>query len=597
MRPHQRFPIGTKISKNFEDPIRQVIRPYEGIVTTYESLDDEGWRYHVNYPEDGDSEHITEEEVAKHLVIDAEADDAEEKKDESPDYAKKRTAISSNPSPSPKRKKQSTPDSSKKEQKQTNILSFFVAGAKATSTSSTTNKISGTTKPTKLSFQIKRKMNESTKTSTDRVAAASAKSRATSRSNNSKEKDEPHNEEISSSNGRKRSRRAFAQKPNYKVGSSDEEDDEEDFVVPKSKAKQKSTPAKKKKEVILSDDDASFEEDCEDGNLDDDFGDEDDGENITPASRNRRKPAESAKASSSKSKSATTSSSTTKSGDHEFQTKLAKDRKGFRPNNNPQKWPQFGTYVEPVGVDPTHGIVEGIISTQVRKVGGLLKLVETHQENNDKEEIGEINYPIRLQTACSGTDAPSIALGLIKESLDKMSLKQNSDGSKRPEQLFEYTHEMSCEIEPFKQAYIGRNFPGVLLFPDITKLTASEEVLDVYGRPQRIPDGNFFVAGTSCKDFSMLKTRDRKDIEDRGTSGETFLAAVEFLEQKQPSQALFENVDGAPWDKMQEYIRGRIFLPHRNETKAIKDSKKKAGEYHEQSYLSSFNHDFSSQPR
>jgi hypothetical protein len=145
--------------------------------------------------------------------------------------------------------------------------------------------------------------------------------------------------------------------------------------------------------------------------------------------------------------------------------------------------------------------------------------------------------------------------------------------------LFEYSHEMSCEIEPFKQAYIGRNFPGVPLFPDITKLTASEEVLDVYGRPQRIPDGNLFVAGTSCKDFSMLKTSYRLDIEDKGTSGETFLAATEFLEQKQPNVALFENVDGAPWGKMQEYIRGRIFLGDRNDTKAIKDAKKKAGEF------------------
>ena len=129
------------------------------------------------------------------------------------------------------------------------------------------------------------------------------------------------------------------------------------------------------------------------------------------------------------------------------------------------------------------------------------------------------------------------------------------------------------------QAYIGRNFPGVPLFPDITKLTASEKVLDVYGRPQSIPDGNLFVAGTSCKDFSMLKTTYRLDIEDKGTSGETFLAAVEFLEQKQPSVAIFENVDGAPWPKMQEYITGRVDLSSRNDTKAIKDASKKAGEY------------------
>jgi len=200
------------------------------------------------------------------------------------------------------------------------------------------------------------------------------------------------------------------------------------------------------------------------------------------------------------------------------------------------------------------------------------------RDGSHRPALGELSYPIRLQTACSGTDAPSIALGLIKESLDRMCAENgSSNGVENPGHLFEYSHEMSCEIEPFKQAYIGRNFPGVPLFPDITKLTASEEVLDVYGIGRRIPVGNIFIAGTSCKDFSMLKTTYRLDIEDKGTSGETFLAAVEFLDQMQPPVAIFENVDGAPWTKMQEYITGRVKLSGRNDTKAIKDASKKAG--------------------
>ena len=44
------------------------------------------------------------------------------------------------------------------------------------------------------------------------------------------------------------------------------------------------------------------------------------------------------------------------------------------------------------------------------------------------------------------------------------------------------------------------------------------------------------------------------DIEDKGTSGETFLAAVEYLEQEKPDVAIFENVDKAPWEKMQVNI-------------------------------------------
>jgi hypothetical protein len=254
--------------------------------------------------------------------------------------------------------------------------------------------------------------------------------------------------------------------------------------------------------------------------------------------------------------------------DEEFQTKYKKDYKSFDPKNGPQEWPKTGSYVDPVGVDPTHGIVEGIVSAQVRKIGALLQQVAVKESSSSKsyDDDTELSYPIRLQTACSGTDAPSIALGLIKESLDKLV----PDGRS----LFEYTHEMSCEIEPFKQAYIGRNFPGVPLFPDITKLTESETVLDVYGRRQTIPDGNLFVAGTSCKDFSMLKTTYRIDIEDKGTSGETFLAAVEFLEVKKPAVAIFENVINAPWNKMQEYITGRLDLGNRNDKKGITDCKK-----------------------
>eukprot|EP00934_Nitzschia_sp_Nitz4_P001526 Nitzschia sp. Nitz4//scaffold16_size188269//113894//121049//NITZ4_001800-RA/size188269-processed-gene-0.61-mRNA-1//1//CDS//3329538544//1526//frame0 len=250
----------------------------------------------------------------------------------------------------------------------------------------------------------------------------------------------------------------------------------------------------------------------------------------------------------------------------ELKAKLKKEKNVYNPLNNPQKLLKDGSYVDPVGIDPTHGIVEGIISRQINKVGGLLQLAV--KEDPANRDIGELEFPLRLSTACSGTDAPSIAMSLWKESLDKIMSPA--------EHGFSYQHDMSCEIEPFKQAYISRNFPGVLLFPDITKLTESPEVLDVYGRPQKLPEAHLFVAGTSCKDFSMLKTRDRQDIEDKGTSGETFLAAVEFLDVQQPPTAIFENVDGAPWGKMQEYIRGRINLADRNVTKAIKDASKKA---------------------
>ena len=52
------------------------------------------------------------------------------------------------------------------------------------------------------------------------------------------------------------------------------------------------------------------------------------------------------------------------------------------------------------------------------------------------------------------------------------------------------------------------------------------------------------------------------------------MAAVEYLEQEKPKMAIFENVQNAPWEKMQEYIEGRIDLKDRNDAKGIIGMKK-----------------------
>ena len=94
---------------------------------------------------------------------------------------------------------------------------------------------------------------------------------------------------------------------------------------------------------------------------------------------------------------------------------------------------------------------------------------------------------------------------------------------------------------------------NLLLFPlflsslvpkDIVKL-CDDPPKDVYGRPVPLPSHNLFVAGTSCKNFSALRSRKMIDIEEMGCSGETFLAACELLFKEKPKYAIFENVDKA----------------------------------------------------
>lgn len=66
---------------------------------------------------------------------------------------------------------------------------------------------------------------------------------------------------------------------------------------------------------------------------------------------------------------------------------------------------------------------------------------------------------LRVATMCSGTESPLLALDLICRSIkDKYSVD------------LEIEHVFSCEIEPFKQAYIERNFRPPVLFRDVCEL-------------------------------------------------------------------------------------------------------------------------------
>lgn len=105
--------------------------------------------------------------------------------------------------------------------------------------------------------------------------------------------------------------------------------------------------------------------------------------------------------------------------------------------------------------------------------------------------------------------------------------------------IFHHEHVFSCEKEPFKQSYLARNFDSIL-YPDLTMLT-DDPPRDVYGQEKQIPSFNLFVAGTSCKNFSMLMSNKRLDIEDKGCSGETFLAACELLFKEKPRYARYLN--------------------------------------------------------
>ena len=105
---------------------------------------------------------------------------------------------------------------------------------------------------------------------------------------------------------------------------------------------------------------------------------------------------------------------------------------------------------------------------------------------------------------------------------------------------FDVEHVFSCELEPYKQAYIERNFAPrkcgrpsafeqdadiscstAILFRDVTEL-GNEYATTAYGASVKVPGNvDLLIAGTSCVDYSNLNNQ-KKGLEQNGESGNTF---------------------------------------------------------------------------
>nr|POE93396.1 putative atp-dependent helicase c17a2.12 [Quercus suber] len=154
--------------------------------------------------------------------------------------------------------------------------------------------------------------------------------------------------------------------------------------------------------------------------------------------------------------------------------------------------------------------------------------------------------PLRVATMCSGTESPLLALEMVRDSIKAL-------GTDVPN--LRVQHVFSAEIEPYKQAYIDRNFAPPVIFRDITEFVDAVQA-DVpvaftnYGGKYEIPgDVHILIAGTSCVDYSKLNNK-QKGIADGGESGKTWLGAKAYCERFRPAIVIFENVSGADWDQM-----------------------------------------------
>ncbi|KAJ1459723.1 hypothetical protein M885DRAFT_613323 [Pelagophyceae sp. CCMP2097] len=151
--------------------------------------------------------------------------------------------------------------------------------------------------------------------------------------------------------------------------------------------------------------------------------------------------------------------------------------------------------------------------------------------------------PLRIATMCSGTEAPLIALELTSQAC------ATQFGA-----ALDVQHVFSSEVEPFKQAYIQRNFAPKLLFRDVREL-GDKQAHTAFGALEDVPQQRDFfdmlVAGTSCVDYSNLNDR-KKQLDEGGESGQTFYGMFEWVQRARPAFVLLENVCGAPWPGMKK---------------------------------------------
>jgi site-specific DNA-cytosine methylase len=156
---------------------------------------------------------------------------------------------------------------------------------------------------------------------------------------------------------------------------------------------------------------------------------------------------------------------------------------------------------------------------------------------------------LRVATMCSGTESPILALDMIQNALKLVAAKTSTTTPGDDE--LRVAHVFSCEIEPFKQAFIERNYRPPILFRDIREL-GMDQAFTAYGALVDVPNTpglvDLLIAGTSCVDYSNLNNS-KKEIEQAGESGQTFFGMMKWIEKAQPPIVIIENVSGAPWDK------------------------------------------------
>lgn len=111
---------------------------------------------------------------------------------------------------------------------------------------------------------------------------------------------------------------------------------------------------------------------------------------------------------------------------------------------------------------------------------------------------------IKVGTDCSGIEAPI-------QALKNLGIK--------------FSHEFSCEIDPFARESIKANYKPKVLYHDITK-------------PRKLPHVDLYVSGFPCQPFSNSGHR----LGFNDSRGNVFFHCVQTIKECQPRVFILENV-------------------------------------------------------
>ena len=143
------------------------------------------------------------------------------------------------------------------------------------------------------------------------------------------------------------------------------------------------------------------------------------------------------------------------------------------------------------------------------------------------------NRPLRVGTACSGTDSPVAVFAALGKAIPSLKIQ----------------HVFSCEFEARKRMWITQNFPQLpVLFGDIQDLSKGRAWNYVTEKEVQVPSVDILIAGFVCKSVSFENNMREQYAncikEASGLTGETFQGLIQYVAKYQPAVVICENVEG-----------------------------------------------------